>query len=200
MPGSDTNGQRSLAKDSLEWQYAGISLGPPPPTHAHPILSADELSGETTSLDYTDVSDAPSLRHLSRDGSGSSWWSLEEQQQQQAGLGMGVGVGMGLGSPQQHAQHHAPMGQMHPPGRSSATGAHPSPMQAHAAMQAATWNAVQSGRRFPNGVGGVGNIHIRSPPQYPHQQMHQHVRSPESHNNAGEVFAECIANALSVVR
>lgn len=71
-----------------DFKYRGLRLGPSPqahailspPPHANPSLSPDELSGETTCVDYTDCSDGPPPQHaLLRDESGSSWWSLEDQ-------------------------------------------------------------------------------------------------------------------------
>lgn len=69
------------SKCTLESSYEGLRLSPVlPPSHATPTLSAGELSGETTGVDYTDCSDGPPPRQmLNRDESGSSWWSLEEQ-------------------------------------------------------------------------------------------------------------------------
>lgn len=57
-----------------------MTLGAPPPRHATPTLSAGELSGETTCVDHTDLSDngLPN-QGLVRDESGSSWWSLDDQ-------------------------------------------------------------------------------------------------------------------------
>lgn len=183
VPGADMGG-RSMAKDSLEWQYVGIPLGSAPPMHTHPALSADETSGDTTSIDYTDVSDAPSLRHLSRDGSGSSWWSLEEQQ---ASMSVGMGLRMGVPQPNHvtgqghgHGHQHGstrPVQHMSAP---TATGMHPSPMQTHAAMQAATWNATQRGRKFSSSVAVADISDTNTPPQYPHQNLHQEVRASHS--------------------
>eukprot|EP00752_Nemacystus_decipiens_P002211 g2102.t1 len=71
-------------------------LGRSPPSHVAPTLSPGELSGETTCVDHTDYSDSglPSHQGLSRDESGSSWWSLDDQ-----GAGSGTGTGTGGGLP-----------------------------------------------------------------------------------------------------
>lgn len=185
----DTTG-RLLAIDALEWQCAGINLSPRPPPHAHPALSADDLSGETTGLDYTDVSDAPPLRYLSRDESGSSWWSQEEQQ---PGMGMGMvpmGQGMGLAlMGQQHGGYHMPGGAS---GTGTLGGWHPSPIQAHAAMQAAAWNAGQSGRRFPMGAALASTHHH----EYPHHQPQQHQQHAMAVHNQGQQ-ATCMCRVVN---
>lgn len=62
-------------------RYPGLPTGGAPPPHATPVLSAGELSGETTCVDQTDYSDSGLVprQGLLRDESGSSWWSLDEQ-------------------------------------------------------------------------------------------------------------------------
>lgn len=59
-------------------RYPGVPAGGAP---ANPVLSAGELSGETTCVDQTDYSDNGVLprQGLLRDESGSSWWSLDDQ-------------------------------------------------------------------------------------------------------------------------
>lgn len=94
-------------------RYPAMAHGHPLPPHA-PMLSTGELSGETTCVDHTDYSDngLPPHRVLSRDESGSSWWSLDDQ----GGAGAAVSARLsGVPSPipssswpqrEHHGSHH----------------------------------------------------------------------------------------------
>ncbi|CAM9128276.1 unnamed protein product [Ectocarpus fasciculatus] len=93
-------------------RYPAMAHGRPLPPHA-PMLATGELSGETTCVDHTDYSDnGLPPRVLSRDESGSSWWSLDDQ----GGAGAAVsGRLSGVPAPipssswpqrEHHQQHH----------------------------------------------------------------------------------------------
>lgn len=97
-----------LVGESLDWNCGSMRLGPMPPVHTARSMSNDELSGETTAVDYTDISDAPPQRILSRDGSGSSWWSLEEQHVAPASTPDGAVTMAAWNVPQQRYHNYPP--------------------------------------------------------------------------------------------